>query len=61
MNKIANCLVETVIFCYDLLYSNVFACNYPINTSHKILKKFLIVALIVYFNLGKFCVDRMYA
>ena len=61
MNKIANCLVESVVFYVVLLCSNVFAVNYPINPSHKILKKFLIVSLIVYYNLGKFRVDPMCA
>ena len=54
MKKIANCLVESVVFCHVLLCSNVFAVNYPINPPHKILEKFLNVTLIVYFNLGKF-------
>ena len=61
MNKIANCLVESVVFCHVLLCSNVFAVNYSMNPSHKILEKFLIVYLIVYFNLGKFLVDLMCA
>ena len=61
MNKIANCLVESDVFCHVLPCSNVFAINHPMNPSHKILKKFLIVSIIVYFNLGKFWVDPMCA
>ena len=59
MNKIGNGLVESAIFCVVLLYSNVFAVNYLIKPSHKILEKFLIVVLIVYFNRDKFRVDPM--
>ena len=61
MNKISNCLVESVIFYHVLLCSKVFAVNYLMNPPHKILEKFLMVVLIVYFNLGNFQVDLMCA
>ena len=61
MNKIATCLVESAIFCHVMLYSNIFFVNYPMNPSYKILEKFMIITLIVSFNLGKFQVDPMCA
>ena len=61
MNKIANFLVESVVFYVVLLCSNVFSVNFPVNSCHKILKKFLIFFLIIYFNMDKFWVDLMCA
>ena len=61
MNKLAKCLVESDVFCAVMLCSNVLAVDYPMNPCHKILKKFLIVSLNVYFNLGKFRLDPMCA
>ena len=39
MNKIPNCLVESAVFYHVLLCSNIFAVNYPMNPSHKIIEK----------------------
>ena len=54
-------LAESTVFCAVMLCSNVFAINYPVNPCHKILEKFLIDSLNVFFNLGKFRVDPMCA
>ena len=61
MNKIVKCFVEFAVFCVVMLCSNIFVVILPINPCHKILEKFLIVALIVYVNLGKFRIVRVCA
>ena len=55
------CLVESVVFYAVMLYLNVLLLICPVNQCHKILEKFLIVALNVYFNLGKFWIDPLCA